>query len=106
MIRFDDMKNEELLKGIESMVILLQSVQVKMQQAVHALTSTEYLVECTKDHVTEEAEEEIDEEMIDSLETVQKNLLDATHLKKETTLLTTQYEQYKKQNAILEVIRT
>lgn len=108
MIHYDVQKDTKMVEQIELMMKILQQTQVRLQQAVHAVASAEYLIESTKEtsiNVSEETEE-MDPADIESLETVQMNLISASNLRKEVSSLTKEYEEIKQKNDIMRVVNS
>lgn len=108
MIHCDDQKDTKMIEQIALMMKVLQDTQLRLQQAVHAVTSAEYLIESAKDISIEvpEEKEEVDPDDIKSLETVQKKLISASNLRKEVSSLTKEYEEIKQKNDIRRVVNS
>lgn len=104
LIHQEGQQDNQLKEGMQLMIQLLQKLQVRIQQAVYVITSAESLKKHAGD-ANESAElEEVSEEMIGMLETIQRNLFEANSLKKETVHLLKEYKQRKQSHSILEFI--
>ena len=111
MLNFEEKITDQLYSSIEELLMKLQKAQEHLRQATNILTSVECIQKSIQENDNENENENENEEtavvtapVIESLKTVQQNLINAKNQEKQLASLIKEYDAIDKYSKLVEVV--
>ena len=111
MLNFEEKITDQLYSSIEELLMKLQKAQEHLRQATNILTSVECIQKSMQENDNENENENENEEtavvtapVIESLKTVQQNLINAKNQEKQLASLIKEHDAIDKYSKLVEVV--
>ena len=107
MLNFEEKITDQLYSSIEELLMKLQKAQEHLRQATNILTSVECIQKSIQENENEHEHEEtavVTAPVIESLKTVQQNLINAKNQEKQLASLIKEHDAIDKYSKLVEVV--